>query len=1036
MKFIALACLFVTLLFSTSLVECQSTDATISGVVFDTAGKVIPNAVITILNEATEVHYGSETNDVGIYTISTLPPGQYRVQVSKNGFKTIIKPGIILNVQSALALNFTLPIGATSESITVDAGSSLVNSTDASVSTVIDQKFVANMPLNGRSFQDLISMTPGVVTQSPQAGSSLGYSGDFSVNGQRTESNYYMVDGVSANIGAGNGYGASQPANSGSVSAATALGTTQSLISVDALQEFRVQSSTYSAEYGRTPGGQFSLLTRSGGNQFHGSLYDYLRNDVFDANDWFNDRYDEAKPALRLNDFGGTLGGPIILPGLYREQDKTFFFGSYEGLRLTQPQAATIEYVPDVALRNNAPAALQPILNAFPEPTAGGIDYGSVAQFIEPYSLPSQIDSTSVRVDEALSRKLSVFFRFGDTPSVTSMRNLSSLTKQQLNTQTYTLGATSQFSTTLANELRLGYARSNSVARESLDAFGGAQPIDLASTMGLGAYATPLSEVNLYFPGIGQALLSSETGSNKGRQWNLLDTIAVSQGRHQFKLGIDYRHIKSPLQPPDASVAAIFESASSILNNSANVLSLYKYEASTPVFDEVAAFVQDEWHLASRINLSLGLRWEVNPPPTGEHGNDAYTLVGNVDEPNSLSLAPRDTPLWKTTYFNFAPRLGVVWQVHSHPGRETVLRSGGGVFFDTDNEFATLGFTALGFSANSTLFGEPLPVSPTQLNFSPSVSAPYTGSTVYAFPAHLQLPYTLQWNVALQQALGKQQAATLTYIGANGRRLLQEQTQSVSSLNPDFSSIAYLAAGITSNYQALQVQLQRTVSHGIQALAAYTWSHSLDYGSTASELTLTRGNSDYDVRNNFQAGISWDVPKANSKGIWSSLMTAWGLDGRVMARTGFPITLEGNYLTDPSTGREYYSNVDLVSGQPVYLYGSQYPGGRALNPQAFDFPTGDNPGRAPRNFIRGFGATQVNLAARREFHLHENLHLQFRAESFNLPNHPNFGYVDPYLGDATFGQATEMLNHSLGTVASQFQQGGPRSLQFALKLAF
>ncbi len=217
MKYIALACLFVTLLFSTSLVECQSTDATTSGVVFDTAGKVIPNAVITILNEATEVHYGSETNDVGIYTISTLPPGQYRVQVSKNGFKTIIKPGIILNVQGALALNFTLPIGATSESITVDAGSSLVNSTDASVSTVIDQKFVANMPLNGRSFQDLVSMTPGVVTQSPQAGSSLGYSGDFSVNGQRTESNYYMVDSVSANIGAGNGYGASQSANSGSI---------------------------------------------------------------------------------------------------------------------------------------------------------------------------------------------------------------------------------------------------------------------------------------------------------------------------------------------------------------------------------------------------------------------------------------------------------------------------------------------------------------------------------------------------------------------------------------------------------------------------------------------------------------------------------------------------------------------------------------------------------------------------------------------------------------------------------------------------
>jgi hypothetical protein len=182
--------------------DAQSTNATISGVVVDSAGKVIPDAMIEILNEATDVHYAGQTNGTGIYTVSILPPGQYRVQVSKDGFKTIIKPGIVLNVQSALALNFTLPIGATSETVTVESGSSLLNTTGASVSTVIDSKFVQNIPLNGRSFQDLISMTPGTVTQSPQAGVGSGF-GDFSVNGQRTESNYYTVDGVSANIASG-----------------------------------------------------------------------------------------------------------------------------------------------------------------------------------------------------------------------------------------------------------------------------------------------------------------------------------------------------------------------------------------------------------------------------------------------------------------------------------------------------------------------------------------------------------------------------------------------------------------------------------------------------------------------------------------------------------------------------------------------------------------------------------------------------------------------------------------------------------------
>lgn len=236
----------------------QSTNATISGAVTDTMGKAITGADIEILNDATGVHYAGRTNGSGIYALPALPPGEYRVQVSKPGFKTIIKPEIILNVQSALALNFTLPIGATSESITVEAGSSALNTTDASVSTVVDRKFVENIPLNGRSFQDLISMTPGVTSQSPQnTAQGIGASGDFSVNGQRTESNYYTIDGVSGNISAGRATGYGQAANSGMIAGTTALGTTQTLMSVDALQEFRIQSSTYSAEYGRSPGGSF-----------------------------------------------------------------------------------------------------------------------------------------------------------------------------------------------------------------------------------------------------------------------------------------------------------------------------------------------------------------------------------------------------------------------------------------------------------------------------------------------------------------------------------------------------------------------------------------------------------------------------------------------------------------------------------------------------------------------------------------------------------------------------------------------------------
>jgi hypothetical protein len=288
--------------------NAQSTNATISGAVDDPTGNLILGADVEIANDSTGVVYSAMTNHSGMYLVPILPPGHYHVQVSKPGFKTIIKADVMLYVQSAVALNFTLPVGATSESITVDAGSPALNTTDASVSTVVNRDFVENIPLNGRSFQDLISLTPGVVTQSPQNTSqSVGTSGDFSVNGQRTQSNYYTVDGIAANISSGNGNGIGGAATGGTLGGATALGTTQTMIPIDALQEFRVQSSTYSAQYGRSPGGQFSLLSRSGTNILHGSAYDYIRNNFFDANDWFNDHYGSPQPALRQNDFGGTF---------------------------------------------------------------------------------------------------------------------------------------------------------------------------------------------------------------------------------------------------------------------------------------------------------------------------------------------------------------------------------------------------------------------------------------------------------------------------------------------------------------------------------------------------------------------------------------------------------------------------------------------------------------------------------------------------------------------------------------------------------
>jgi hypothetical protein len=319
-------------------------------------------------------------------------------------------------------------------------------------------------------------------------------------------------------------------------------------------------------------------------------------------------------------------------------------------------------------------------------------------------------------------------------------------------------------------------------------------------------------------------------------------------------------------------------------------------------------------------------------------------------------------------------------------------------------------------------------------------------SFVYGFEPHLQLPYTLQWNSSIEQALGKSQAITISYVGAHAARLLQ--TNSFS--NPNATFFFFVQNGLKSDYSALQAQFRRRLSRGLTALASYTWSHCLDYGSSNLLFGYQRGNCDFDVRHNFSAAFSYDLPDVGHNKFVNAVLHHWGLDDRFTARTAFPVTLRGRGLRLPN-GQRYDAGLSFVPGQPVYLYGSNCasvlqglgdlaagqgcPGDRAINPQAFT-RVRSGLGNTPRNFARGFGAWQMDLAVRRDFPIYERLKLQFRAEAFNVFNHPNFGTVDPFLFDSTFGQATSTLANSLGVLSPLYQMGGPRSMQFALKLVF
>src|SRR5712692_6631476 len=315
----------------TGLATCRADElAAVTGLVTDPNGRSVPGVTVIMTNLATNVGSRTVTNDQGLYRVPSLQPGIYRITLDKDGFKSVVKSGIELHVQDVASINFELQLGSVNETVTVEAGGLVINTTDATVSTVVDRQFAENLPMNGRSFQTLIQLTPGVVLTASNSSDN----GQFSVNGQRAVSNYWMVDGVSANIGVGITE-SGLPGNglAGSLGSFSVLGGTNSLVSVDAMQEFRIQTSTYAAEFGRTPGGQISIVTRSGENKFHGTFFEFIRNDKLDANDWFANANRLSKPQERQNDFGGTFSGPVL-------KNRTFFFFSSEWLRLRLPQTA------------------------------------------------------------------------------------------------------------------------------------------------------------------------------------------------------------------------------------------------------------------------------------------------------------------------------------------------------------------------------------------------------------------------------------------------------------------------------------------------------------------------------------------------------------------------------------------------------------------------------------------------------------------------------------------------------------------------
>jgi hypothetical protein len=1019
----------------------QSTNASIAGRVTDPSKALIVGAKVAAVSSGTSFRYEAVTNGSGEYYLTNLPPGSYRLELEKSGFKKLIKPDVTLHVQDVIELNFELTLGSTSETITVEAGAPLVNTESGTVSTVIDRTFVDNLPLNGRSFQTLMMLTPGVVVTA----TAFDDQGQFSVNGQRADANYFTVDGVSANFGV-TGYAPLVQTAGGALPALSALGGTNSLVSVDAMQEFRIQTSSFAPEFGRTPGGQVSIVTRSGTNSFHGTLFEYFRNNVLDADDWFVNFNHLPKPEERQNDFGGVFGGPII-------KDKTFFFFSYEGLRLRQPSTQET-VVPDPASRQQAPTSMQPYLNAYP--VANGAELGAgLAQFNGSYSNPATLDAYSIRMDQVLGPKLILFGRYDYSPSSTDQRGPNSGNGSVLSTtellpfslQTLTVGLTEIINAGISNDIRANYSNDRASNKYALDNFGGAVPLPDSALFPTG-FSSTNSVFQFLIVGAG-AFAKGKYSTDEQRQINLVDNLSVTTGRHQLKFGADYRWL-SPFSSPFAYLqlaefSGMTTSPGGALSGTASLAVTYAAQSNALLSQNFSFYGQDTWKITSKLTVTCGLRWDINPPLRGKNlANDPFTVVG-LNDPATMTLAPRGTPLYQTTYGNVAPRLGLAYQLS---GRGAVLRGGFGVFYDLGS--GSLGGVSSYFPYlnDKVATDVPFPLSP-QDAAPPALTDSPPVNDIFVAEPNLRLPRTYEWNAALEQSLGTSQSLSLTYIGAVGRDLLRNTN--LVNPNSDFEFVGVTSNSATSNYQALQVKFERRLSQGLQALVSYTWSHSIDIASTdafanylntpnsVANPNIDRGNSDFDIRNSFTAGVTYALPSPESNEFAHAALGGWSVDSFIFARTAPPVNVVGGLVF--ADGIALYPRPNVVPGVPLVLYGSQYPGDKAFNPMAFTPPPTGQQGNFGRNLLRGFGAWQVDVAFQRQFRLTQKIGLRFRGEFFNLFNHPNFGPPTNSLTSPLFGQSTQTLASSLaGGVGAGFnplyQIGGPRSVQLALKLQF
>jgi len=1057
--------LFLICLLPIAAVYGQDT-ATLSVIVVDPTSAAVPGARVVVVDSHRGVIHQSDTNDSGRAEFDDLMPSDYTIEIERQGFNNYRVENMTLAVRARQELRVQLQVAAAAGT-RIDVVENMDTlSADPTSGTTIPQTFIQDIPINGRNVESLITLAPGMTS----AQGSSSDAGGFNANGLRSNMNYFTLDGVSVNQpgvaaggvgGFGGGGGRGGFGGGGGAAVAGGVGGPTSLVVIDTVQEVRVQTMSIAPEFGRTPGAQVVMTSRGGTNQYHGTLYDYLRSDQFDANNWFANAEGFTKFDEHESRPGGVFGGPIL-------KNRTLFFVSFEQLNLTAP-STLLGIVPDLSTRAAAPAALAPFLGAFPLPNGPELTQGSAA-FYGQVANPVKTTTASGRIDQIISPHATMFARFSVTPTTSERQTADAqLTSQALHSDTATFGFTSTLPDEFLNDLRLNYSILTSHTQTVPDTLGGAVPLTAGEVFPPGI--TPANGIfNLNIIGVGNYSYGGQT-RNKQAQINVVDSATKTYLAHQIKIGVDARQIRNTnyLNAYQQSVSFnglettdLTPQYSLLTGEALNAQVTSALGEVYPTYINYSMYGQDTWRITKWTTITYGVRWDVNPAPYARYGQQPFAL-----SPDLVAGVTQNTPLYPTKWFNLAPRFGVAYNMSEKPGHEMMLRAGIGIFYDVGYGTTAGAFDGAPFTDVRTI-SEPLfPLNATLL--APPPMPPFRPyGVIDAADLGLVAPRVYEWNGTWEKNFGTGNTLSISLVGNAGRSLARSETSPAYTSAYDLSILT--TNGAASDYDALQVQFRKRLSSRLQMQLSYTWSHSIDtassdFGGGGGFATLytggQRGDSDYDIRHYFTAAGTYELP-APKAALLRPILNNWFVDFNVLVRTGLPFDVEGvstctstgtatttttSSGTTTTTCTNTGSNTGLfalvrpsLNGDPIWVSNANVPGGTQLNPNAFVIPTGYAQGNLGRNTLRGFGAYQADLSLRRVIPITESVRLNLGLNAFNAFNHPNFANPTPELGanlaSPEFGIVTQMLNSGVGGVNTLYQPGGPRSMELFVRLQF